>query len=149
MKNRQVKTDMMLGICFMVAASACGMNQVLRRAVENGAHRVVLRQLYAGANVQATDARGQTLLHLAVANELPPEEPTRYLQFQGIFEYHRYMPTRRAHNKRGKVIRMLLCKGADMTAVDQNGDTPLSVAAQQGYERMVLFLLDTGAKMGQ
>jgi len=44
-------------------------------------------------------------------------------------------------------IKLCLDAGADINAVDRNGDTALHGAAQKGYDQVVQFLADHGAKL--
>ena len=69
----------------------------------------------AGADMEATDIKGNTSLHEAV-----------------FFE-------------RTKAVRVLLDKGADVKAVNKNGDTPLHIAASRWEAESTRALLDKGA----
>ncbi|HEX5228250.1 MAG TPA: ankyrin repeat domain-containing protein [Bryobacteraceae bacterium] len=44
-------------------------------------------------------------------------------------------------------IKLCLDAGADVNAIDRNGDTALHGAAQKGYDQVVQFLADHGAKL--
>ncbi len=46
-----------------------------------------------------------------------------------------------------EVVELLLAKGADIKAVDNNGYTPLHWAAQKGHREAVELLLSKGADM--
>jgi len=44
-------------------------------------------------------------------------------------------------------IKLCLAAGADINAADSNGRTAIFGAAQQGFEKVVQFLADNGAKL--
>src|ERR1700733_9411481 len=44
-------------------------------------------------------------------------------------------------------IKLCLDAGADVNAIDNQGDTALHGAAQKGYDQVVQFLVDRGAKL--
>jgi len=73
--------------------------------------------LAGGAQVNATDKRGQTPLHLAAAKA------------------------------REEVTELLLEQGADVNAKNDDGVTPLHWAAQNGHVEVVELLLDRGAEI--
>ena len=52
-----------------------------------------------------------------------------------------------AHNGHKEIVELLLKKGANVNAVDQNGCTPLHCAAHNGHKEIVELLLDTGANV--
>ncbi|KAG9514577.1 hypothetical protein KCV07_g7970, partial [Aureobasidium melanogenum] len=45
------------------------------------------------------------------------------------------------------VLRLLLCQGSAPATVDTLGNTPLSLAATNGYNRIIMLLIEWGARL--
>jgi uncharacterized protein (DUF1778 family) len=88
---------------------------LLQRAVWNGHEAIVRLLLEKGADVEAKDEHGQTLLSWATSNN---------------------------HNA---TILLLLEKGVNVEAKDEHGQTLLSWATLNNHEATVLMLLENGA----
>jgi len=108
-------------------------NTVLMEAASGGSVETVEMLLTAGADIKATNDRGETALMKAVALD------------------HRYNPQQRL-----PMIELLIKKGADVNAVDKSGKTPLLHAVVQymseaggviSHPEVVKLLLDRGANV--
>ncbi len=91
------------------------LNRDLLEAVGNGDKLAVEKLLGQGADPNAKDGNGKSLLALAVIDD---------------------------HNE---IARALLKKGADVNAADAKGKTPLMEAVIEGHLGAVRLLLDNGA----
>jgi ankyrin repeat protein len=119
------------------------------QAVSEGDIELVKSLLAKGANVNARDRRGQTVLHIAASHghkvlvelllakgaDIAAKGPAGGTALHGASRFgHR------------DVVELLLAKGADINARRYNGQTPLSVAKEQGHEKVAELLRQHGAK---
>ena len=100
-----------LNILLLVLAVSC----TKRDEVRSGNNEDVKELLARGANVEATDDAGRTLLHYE------------------------------AKNGHTEVAALLLDQGANVEATDSAGQTPLHMAAAEGHTEVAALLLDQGA----
>lgn len=119
------------------------------QAVLEGNIELVKSLLSQGADVNARDRRGQTVLHIAASNghkvlvelllakgaSIDAKGPAGGTALHGASRFgHR------------DVVELLIAKGADINARRYNWQTPLSVAKEQGHEDVVELLKKHGAK---
>jgi len=83
---------------------------LLHRALAENNIQGLMDLLKQGAPINATNEKGQTLLHIAV------------LQY------------------RPNLIKHLLARGANLTIKDNNGETPVDIAANSSQELLLIFL---------
>jgi len=120
----------------------------LRQAAKDGDLERLKKLIAEGADVNATDEKGWTPLHLAsyrghadVVKLLIDHDASVNVQNEeGRTPLH--YAGRRDH--RG-IAELLLAKGANVNAKDINGDTPLHITVEAGYKRVAELLIDEGA----
>ncbi len=100
-----------------VVLVGCGPSVDIHEATKEGNIVFVRRGLSKGADVNAVDSDGFTVLHLAVANN------------------HK------------NIVELLVAKGADINAKDDDGFTPLHWTAIKGHKDIVELLIDNGANV--
>ena len=115
------------------------------------AHRLtpMLAWLDLGGDVNATDAKGRTLLHFASATGL--EDAVCELMRRGADVNARQQRgntplTFATMNSHRAVLRLLLMARANANLADDKGLTPLMWAARRGSTTMVKLLLEGGAQ---
>jgi ankyrin repeat protein len=95
--------------------------------VDDGRLKTVTQLIAVGADVKKTDAEGRTALHLLCAHKPRLESPED------------------ADVMIGNIAQLLSDKGADLKALDANGNSPFSNAIQAGHFQTAGWLLDKGA----
>lgn len=130
--------------------------QALYRALGDGDSERALERIAAGADVHALpgdDARDQRTLAMLAAL-LPDLRVLRALLERGIDinQCHAGLSpllaaTRDSWQGRPDAVTMLLANGADPSAVDGDGNTPLHHAARSSDPGVVAALLDAGAAL--
>lgn len=145
------------------AAGPPDLTRQLFDAVAEAEEESVERLIQAGADMRATDADGQTPLHVACAKghakiaELllnadgkRSDQNPEATPVVGFDEYlTRRHPTVAARDKRGRTAlhlaamnghqdcaRVLVAGGADTATLDSNGRTPQGAAAEAGHDRL-------------
>ncbi|MBS3764144.1 MAG: ankyrin repeat domain-containing protein [Planctomycetes bacterium] len=103
-------------------------NTPLHLAARNGRKEAVAFLLEKMKNINLTNKHDRTPLHLAAEGE------KKRLSFEPPFERH------------CGVVALLLAGGARIDAKDNDGRTPLHLAALKGHENVVAVLLENGAK---
>ena len=109
---------LLLATIAAVVLVGCGESQDIWEAADQGNIEAVKQHLDAGANVNAKDEVGWTLLHTAA--------------FYGHKE----------------IAELLITKGADVNAKDEGGKTPLDVAIQFKELEITNLLRVIGGKTG-
>lgn len=111
------------------------------------------RLLEAGADPNECDAKGNPLLLLAAENH-HAEAVKLLLEFgadteiRGAMEWtalHAAVATDKGRAEQAECVRLLLQAGAKTDEQDENGLTPLALAARNDDERVVMMLLEAGA----
>lgn len=104
----------------------------LLRAAKAGDVEVVKALLAKGADPKLTTRFGMTPIMAAAGLGTKEEDTTgrRKTQAEAV-----------------ECIQLFLKAGEDINAIDRNGDTALHGAAQKGYDQVVQFLADHGAKL--
>jgi hypothetical protein len=110
----------------------------------------VRRLLERGANVNAVDDNGRTLLHVAV--EYAHRDIVALLIRSGAnvdaVDNYGWTPLHVAVEYAHRdIVALLLRSGANVDAVDNNGWTPLHWAAHDGHRDIVALLLRSGANV--
>ncbi|KAH0558880.1 hypothetical protein GP486_004486 [Trichoglossum hirsutum] len=119
----------------------------LHRAAACDRGAAVEQLVKGGANPKAKDTDGCTPLHLAAQSG--SAEAIRTLLGRGVdiecqlLEYG-WRPLHLAV-QHPEATKLLLERGADVHAVGSEGNTPLTLAAEEGYSEVVKLLLDWGA----
>lgn len=90
----------------------------LRKAAQDGEIQTVKELLDKGANANAKDKTGRTVLHWAA--------PAR---------------------DNSEMVKLLIAKGADVNAKDNEGETALMIASSQSNPGIVTALLEAGAEV--
>jgi ankyrin repeat protein len=102
----------------IVAAQDPHPDAALRKAAQDGNMQSVQDLLEKGANVNAKDETGKTVLHWVAPARDNPE-----------------------------MVKVLIAKGADVNAKDNAGDTALMIASSQSNPGIVTALLEAGAEV--
>lgn len=111
------------------------------------------RLLEAGADPNECDTKGNPLLLLAAENH-HAEAVKLLLEFgadteiRGAMEWtalHAAVATDKGRAEQAECVRLLLQAGAKTDEQDENGLTPLALAARNDDERVVMMLLEAGA----
>jgi ankyrin repeat protein len=122
----------------------------LHLAAYFGIKVVVQLLLDQGADVKATDTRGETSLHVASRNG--HYEVVQLLLNQGADHKAACMKGGTSlhvasGNGHREVVQLLLEKGADVEAKDNLHRTPLYLASGNGHREVIQLLLDQGANV--
>jgi hypothetical protein len=120
-------------------------------AAESMAFGAVAKLIQLGADVNAKDAEGQSLLHyLRGHDDATAVEVARLFLDAGV-EVNGWMPGGMtplhlvAMWGLFETARLLLERGAECSAADVRGDTPLHLAVRMGRHRVVRVLVQNGA----
>lgn len=95
--------------------------------------RELVALLDEGANINARNEQGETLLLYAIENDW------HFTPYEAVVEL--FWDTSPDHG----IVRFLLQRGANVNLADRSGRTPLHLAASKGYLDLILTLLDKGA----
>ena len=127
--------------------SVCGQT-ALHRAVRKGRKELVQVLLEKGANANAvTSDCGETPIHVAAYGEAENEDIMKMLIVHGadvdaIFEqYCRTALNIVMENGHEGCTKLLLENGADVAGMTNDGETPLHIAAREGFREGVELLL--------
>jgi len=116
----------------------------LHFAADMGRREVAAYLLKKGAAINARDRRGRTPLHCVAVLGRAPRKGAHWAH-KTLAEAVRQ---RQALIRRREVLApFLLAKGADINAVDREGDTPLAAAARTDNPTIAKLLLAGGAKL--
>uniref|UniRef100_A0A3P8Z511 Ion transport domain-containing protein n=1 Tax=Esox lucius TaxID=8010 RepID=A0A3P8Z511_ESOLU len=124
----------------------------LHAAAKQGHTAVVQALLLKGAHVDMTTKDGLTALHVAVQNG-KPLVVQMLLGFGAQVQLGggkaRETPLHIAARVKGgeKVAEMLLKSGADVNAEQENGETPMHIAARYGGLKMMKILIEEGGEL--
>lgn len=120
-------------------------------AVKSGRADVLDRLAELGANLEATDNRGETALHHAVLQS----EPRASRLLDVLLRHGAYLDARdnagmtplhvAAQNDRAEMVRRLIAAGAPIDALDDKARSPLFLAVAEGARTAVAALLALGA----
>jgi hypothetical protein len=101
-----------------------------------------------GADIEATDQDGQSVLHVAARSDYPLAAlllehgaDVNATDAHGITPLH----VASKENSDGNIVKLLLAQGAVVDARDEDGYTPLHVASFNGNKAAVKELLEHGA----
>ncbi|KGO51226.1 hypothetical protein PEX2_032600 [Penicillium expansum] len=129
----------------------------LLHAVAQGAIRQAQALLDCGASIMATDAYGETVLHLAASSSSWCPDMTGWLVEKGADvncaggkqgETPIFSAIRHFYNRHGiECARKLLSLGADVHFRNTEGMTPLSLAARTGSMELIAVLLERGGSV--
>jgi ankyrin repeat protein len=115
---------------------------------EEGSARLVRLLIERGADIEAKDKDGQTVLHVAARGDYPI---TALLLEHGadvnVTDVHGITPLHAAsrENSDGNIVKLLVAQGAVVNARDEDGYTPLHVACFGGNSAAIQLLLAHGA----
>jgi ankyrin repeat protein len=125
---------------------------LLTMALEQGSPSAVKWLLRWRADVNRADSTGQAPLHVAVTCEIDDVE--LMIEFGALVNQPDLVSEQTPLHvavRRGetgvKVVELLLESNADVTARDNNGDTPVHIAASSGCARTVRILLDRNLRV--
>ncbi|XP_046334051.2 protein VAPYRIN-like [Haliotis rufescens] len=117
----------------------------LMKAAEEGNRDILELLISKGADVSLVGDECDNILHLACyGGEI---ETVKYILSLNAVDFNKSRgmknrtPVMAAANGNGKVVELLVTKGADVSLVDDYGDTILHLACRRGDVRMVRFLL--------
>ncbi|WP_050030527.1 ankyrin repeat domain-containing protein [Verrucomicrobium sp. BvORR034] len=130
-------------------------------AIEDGDTAAVKRQLDAGISPDVTDAKGVNALYFACDKEQPAMAQLLIAQGANVnltprhrstalqVSIYRGFDSYELKPKAGypELIQTLLTKGADVNAVDADGNTPLIAAAEKDDVTTLNLLLERGADL--
>ena len=117
-------------------------------AVRVGDRDALRRHFEQGADLNAPDAAGWPVLHLAIAME--QSDTVRQLldwgASAGVTDSHGSTPLHVAAGQgQAHVARLLIQRGADLAATDESGFTPADIAHVMGHDGLVAYLVAAGA----
>ena len=120
MKPIRYLTSILLIACgaLLVAGQDPQTDAALRKAAQDGDMQAVKDLLDKGANVNAKDDTGKTVLHWVAPARDNPE-----------------------------MVKVLVAKGADVNAKDNEGETALMIAASQSNPGILAELIEAGAEV--
>ena len=139
----------------------------LHNAADNGRVEAVKRFLKNGANVNARDEQGQTVLHKALSSKFATLEMAKLLLDNGAdaqaLNQKQQTPLHLAVQVGGcpdflEITALLVKAGAKINIADKDGMTPFLCAVTRGghfqapypeYPKMVALLLDHGAEVSR
>jgi len=127
----------------------CGnLDRALIDAARDGNIALVRRELSRGADVNAKDSDGFTVLHLAVANN--HKNIAELLIAKGADVNAKLVDASTAlhyatGNGHKEIAELLIANGADVNAKRKKGGTPLHQAAISGHKEIVELLIAKGA----
>ncbi|OUL26894.1 hypothetical protein BV372_26070 [Nostoc sp. T09] len=134
-------------------------NKYFALAVSDGSMQSVELMLLRGANVNLPDANGITPLMVAARYTYRAGvEMTKFLLDKGALVNAKSKKASTAlmfscspvashyEDEYAKVVNMLIDKGAQLNVKNQMGATPLSVATQGNWQKIVAILKKAGAK---
>jgi ankyrin repeat protein len=131
-----------------LGATLAGQSRTLLDVVKAGDSRAAKAQLAKGADANAVDADGSTVLHWAVEND--DAELTAALlgagARAGVANRHGIAPLHLAStNGNAPIVQRLIAAGADVNGATPGGETPLMMAARTGNPETIKALLTHGA----
>ncbi len=119
----------------------------LLRSLRGGMTDVANLLIAKGADINVRDASGATPLLLALHGERENSAPwvtgRKYSYMDDAANRLAWHAAR--HKAYGEIVRELLARGADPNAKDEDGDTPLHNAVQDGNEELARLLVASGA----
>lgn len=125
----------------------------LMEAARDGELAAVNRLILRGADVNATDEAGFTALHLA-AQAQNAAVVRRLLRanaaVNALNQWHQtplWLVSWQPEVDTTQIAHSLVSNGANVNLADENGNTPLHMAARAGRYRMVAYLLEAGARV--
>jgi len=134
-----------------VVLVGCGPSVDIHEATKEGNIVFVRRGLSKGADVNAVDSDGFTVLHLAVANNHKNIVELLVAKGADINANTRGLGFTPLHfavmDEKKNMAQLLITKGADINAKDDDGFTPLHWTAIKGHKEIVELLIDNGANV--
>ena len=125
----------------------------LHYACGSGRAEVAMSLIEKGADMNASNNRGNTPLHVACMNGRT--EVVKSLVGKGADmnasnnkgDTPLHVACRKTYSGKNEVAMSLIEKGADMNSSNNEGDTPLHVACRSGHTEAAMSLIEKGADM--
>lgn len=119
-------------------------------AAENGHVEAFKLLLHSGANIKLKNKYGETAFSLSESNQYGEVIEKAVLEY-AIEEGHngkRGIHALHCAAKRGdlELVRLLISRGCDVNATDNDGHTSLMLAAKGGHSSVCKFLISSGAR---